>query len=207
MNYFNPRIYSNEFWCSDLRSALSHCNSTYFRYDQTYGGNFFTTNPFFFFGNPTYYSHSNSLPHTGDLDNYDISIRRGLINIYNYMDVIYNYTRNCQFSKIKSVILPQEQTELCCYYFTNFSNLQKVTIPSNVEYIGRDAFSFQNDTITCNLQEIIFEDPTGWYDSNGNPVDFSNSSNNVNLLKNANFFCKDLSYVEFAANVPEHVDY
>ncbi len=92
----------------------------------------------------------------------------------------------------ENVVLPESITEIRSGVFENCTELYDIELPSTLNYIGVDAFakcsSLQTITIPrsvdnidsgafegcCNLENVIFEDPNGWYyedDEAGDPDD------------------------------------
>ena len=80
---------------------------------------------------------------------------------------------------LESVEISDGVKEIGKYAFYECTSLKSVNIPSSVTTIGEEAF------YRCtNLTSVTFEDPVGWYDSNGG-INVSNPTKNAANLKSS----------------------
>ena len=75
--------------------------------------------------------------------------------------------------------IPEGTETIAAYAFADNSLLKTLTIPSSLVRIGNSAFNYSK------IETIIFDNPNGWYDTNGNPVDPSVLQDTNNLTSNA----------------------
>ncbi len=89
--------------------------------------------------------------------------------------------------KLIYVIFPNNLVEIDANTFSGCKQLETITIPSNVKFIGWDVFRY-----CVNLTSIIFEDPNNWYKStssysstynDADIIDLSNSTMNATYFK------------------------
>lgn len=88
--------------------------------------------------------------------------------------------------QMESIELPESLRVIESSALANCIELKKVKIPKNVEYIHGSAFNYG-----YYLMVIEFEDPSGWTDDEGNPVDFSDSKANFGIFEE-----NDYKYVQ-----------